>query len=38
MNDFLNYNKIRGEILKTILDNYLESPTDLTDKKISRAY
>ena len=24
MNDFLSYNKIRGEILKTIMDNYLE--------------
>ena len=24
MNDFLSYNKIRGEILKTIIDNYLE--------------
>ena len=23
MNDFLSYNKIRGEILKTIIDNYL---------------
>jgi hypothetical protein len=24
MNDFLSYNKIRGEILKKIIDNYLE--------------